>query len=206
MSRIEDREAKREERADIAFTKKPIDEIIWGSAKVMKIKETIEDLNKKIHEEEISGDQAEIAKHKAQLEQAIMELKDLEKEFTQPHKSKIYPGITEWRNPRWNYYPCYVNNGIKTDKLIHRDLAEKQIYDNNVEFFKDKYPEDSFSKLKIHHVDHDYDNYLPKNLVIISQEEHDKIPHTSIPKGDYKIGLKILKELGIRQPHIIELS
>jgi hypothetical protein len=68
--------------------------------------------------------------------------------------------VYEWRNPKTNYYPCYWRGeGKNNDVLIHRDLAEKEIFLPNRYFFSMTYPGKSFNELLVHHVDKDIFNY-----------------------------------------------
>lgn len=175
-------------------TKEEIDELILLESKLKKERHNIVSERQK-NQEEID-----------KLRKAKEEVKDGEREYTEPYTSHIFGGIKQWRNPKWNYYPCYVNDNIKTDKLIHKEIAEKQIYNHHREFFKKKYPQKSFNDLEVHHIDHDFENYHLNNLAIISKEEHKLINHTNIPKGNYNVGLTKLKVLGIKQPHIKELN
>lgn len=57
-----------------------------------------------------------------------------------------------------------------TKRLIHRNIAYKEIYLKN----REKYPL-PFSKYQIHHIDGNKFNNSIKNLLILTREEHKKI-------------------------------
>jgi len=133
------------------------------------------------------------------------EEKKLEEEHTKVCKSKILGwGVYEWRNPRREYYPCYVNDGVKTDTLIHLEQARNKIFEQWRGWFRDHYSGKEFEDLKVHHIDGSKDNYYWKNLVVISKTEHDRINHGNII--DRKSGIKELYSVNIKQPHLMELD
>jgi alkyl hydroperoxide reductase subunit AhpC len=74
-------------------------------------------------------------------------------------------------------------------------LGEKK-YNQNIEFYKKTYPEKNFCDLEVHHIDGNKFNFDPKNLAIISVEEHSKINHKQI--WDSNTGNAELKRLSIQ--------
>jgi len=91
-------------------------------------------------------------------------------------------------------------------KLFCRVYAQKNIYYAHEEWFKQSYPDLSFNELAVHHIDSDKLNDDVDNLAIISKEEERDISHQKIPEGDRKAGIKELKRVGVKQPHIPELN
>ena len=164
-----------------------------------RAKERVEEL-KQAHAAAEELDEAyEVVNEKlARYEQAVSE-------YTRPRKSPILgAGVWEWRNPSRDYYPCFVNNGERTDKLIHRYQARKKIFEPYQETFFDLvYPGREFKDLIVHHVDDEPDNYRLENLVIMTWGEHQKVEHERI--HDYASGIAELRRLGIRAPHIAAL-
>ncbi|MFH1133253.1 MAG: hypothetical protein V1735_02085 [Nanoarchaeota archaeon] len=170
----------------------------------------LELINKKTGEikKQIKKKNDEINAENRKYRSNIIKNNKLHEEYIEPRLSKILGGGTwEWRNPNRKYYPCYVNKGIKTEILIHRDRAEKKIFKKYPDFFKNKYPNVSFSQLEVHHIDTDYDNYEEKNLIILSNEEHGCLhKNINVKKGDWEDGIKELKRNKITAPHISELK
>ncbi len=137
--------------------------------------------------------------------EAINKNEKVLEEYTKERKSPILgAGVYEWKNPRKEFYPCYVNQGIKTDKLIHKYIAKTKIFNVYSEFFNQYYPNITFDNLRVHHIDRDIDNYRVNNLVIISQKEHDDVKHSNI--HDYASGIAELKRVKIKAPNIPELN
>lgn len=165
---------------------------------------------------ELDEKSKEYQEKEQELTKLIGWLEEAEKDIikhTQPHPSKIR-AFWEWYNPniKNKYYPCYVDkdlNGeytIKRDKEIHKDLAKKEIFNQNLLWFKKYYPGKNFEDLLVHHVDKNIFNYDLQNLIIISRKEHDNICHGNITHKDWKSGIKELIRLGIKAPHILELD
>jgi|SRR3989338_6748348 len=150
---------------------------------------------------------------KDQIIKKQREIEENEDNITKPYHSKTR-AFFEWKNPniKNQYYPCYVNKDlygeytIKTDVEIHKDLAEKEIFNQYRDFFKEHYPTKTFKELLVHHIDKDIFNYDLQNLIIISRDEHDKINHGNIKHGDWKSGIQELKRLNLKSPHISELN
>ncbi len=135
-------------------------------------------------------------------EERMRRIEEANKKLTEVQKKG---GIRYWRNPKMSYYPCYVEQDKKTDRLVHREIAFQQIFNHHLDFFKNKYPHQSFGDLEVHHIDHEPDNFDHRNLVIISKEEHRNINHTSIPVRDFNKGIEELRRVGIINPHIKRL-
>lgn len=140
------------------------------------------------------------------------QLKENDKEVTKPRRAIILgSAVWEWRNPELKYYPCYFNRNSRnprTSTLIHRNQAEKCIF-NNPEyrsFFEKFYPNTPFTKLKVHHIDRYTDNYRLENLIILKKEEHDLIDHSKIKMRDRASGILELQRLNLKAPHIPELN
>ena len=129
-------------------------------------------------------------------------IKNEEIELKTPRKSRILAAY-EWGNPKFHYYPCYVNDGKETDILIHREQAEKKIFNvkENKKFFDTHYPNKRFNDLQVHHIDDDSSNYRINNLVILSKDEHNKIDHGKIYNRTSGV-----EELLEKVPHIKELN
>jgi len=176
---------------------------------LIKAKEELKELQKISKDSDI---EKELIKNKKrdieELEKELDEVNEREQkkiqEYIKPKKSHILGyGVWEWNNPNKNYYPCYVSSdGEKTNKLIHREQAEKKIYNKYLKWFKKTYSNKDFNNLIVHHIDDDYNNYKIENLAIITFEQHKKINHGNITKGNYKQGLDELKKLKIKQPHL----
>ncbi|MFA5333369.1 MAG: HNH endonuclease [Candidatus Nanoarchaeia archaeon] len=123
--------------------------------------------------------------------------------YTEVRKSTIlHNDVWEWRNPNMRYYPCYVNHGKKTDILIHRDQAEKKIFKKYVNWFNENYLNKKYKDLVVHHIDANPDNYRINNLAVITQMQHNEIKPENIIFGNLKSGIKELKRLNIKQPHL----
>ena len=69
-----------------------------------------------------------------------------------------------------------------------------------------RYRNIDFNRLEVHHLDTDRKNPYPENLVIISKEEHKRINHIRIPRGNRYAGILELKRIGIKAPNIPELN
>ncbi|MBI4439731.1 DnaJ domain-containing protein [Candidatus Woesearchaeota archaeon] len=147
-----------------------------------------------------------------QKEKDFSESKAKLKDLAVPRHS-LTRAFWEWSNPniKNTYYPCYVNQDasggytIKTDKEIHKDLAEKEIFHFYKSWFIKHYPGKSFKDLVVHHIDKNIFNYELENLAIISHNEHEKL-HKKSQHKNWESGVRELKELGIKQPHIDELG
>jgi hypothetical protein len=175
----------------------------------------IEDLNDEFERMTIKRDK--LKKYKDKIED-IKDAKDIvlaeltqkeesfEKEYTKSFKIHGRGGYA-WRNPNIpnEYYPCYVNDGVKTDIEIHKDLAKKEIFNQYPKFFRKYYPGKSFRDLTVHHIDKNPDNFDLSNLIIISYNEHKGL-HKTIIKGDRESGILALKKRDIKAPHIDELK
>jgi len=70
----------------------------------------------------------------------------------------------------------YIRDG-DTKRLIHRDVAYKEIYLKN----REKYPL-PFSEYQVHHLDGNKFNNSIKNLLILTREEHKKIHNIRFDK------------------------
>ncbi len=170
-----------------------------------KLEETAKKYKEKLDEVKII--EKELLEKESDAEQRRNKIKKLNEEAdNELEKIRIRHGIKYWKNPKYNYYPCYVNNGIKGDILIHRDIAEKQIYNYHKEFFNERYPCKTFNDLEVHHIDHDGDHFDHRNLVIISKTEHGFRGLHNVPTGDYLKGIAELKKHRIKNPHISELK
>lgn len=91
---------------------------------------------------------------------------------------------------------------------LHHWVAKKEIFNKYRDFFQNNYPNRTLDNgnLIIHHINDDkLDNY-PRNLAIITPEQHDLIKNIYIPKRDWNAGIKQLIKYKIKQPHIKELN
>ena len=170
---------------------------------------------KKRKKEEIESIEKEIETKKkiiSDLESDLLTERSKQEEITKPYPS-YSRGFWVWRNPniRNAYYPCYVNpdvNGehtIKTNIEVHKDLAEKEIFNFYRKWFGTHYHGKNFKDLVVHHVDKDISNYELANLVVISPDQHRRL-HKKSQQGNWQSGIEELKENGIEQPHIDELG
>lgn len=140
------------------------------------------------------------------MKKAVQSWQDSEKEYIKPFKIRGRGGEA-WRNPNIlnKYYPCYWHgNPEKDNKEIHKDIAEKEIFNFYKSFFEKNYPGKKFHNFLVHHIDKDPDNFDLKNLAVI--DNHYSIEHSRIQKGDGDSGINELKRLNIKQPHIKELN
>ncbi|MGV8151071.1 MAG: hypothetical protein ACP5NV_05065 [Candidatus Woesearchaeota archaeon] len=175
----------------------------------IKLKNELDIIKSK--KEKSKSDLEDIARMEIDLQRKEKVIAD----YTKIEKSHILgSGVYQWRNPKKEYYPCYVNKDAKgdytrkTDTEIHKDLA-KRIYNHYSDYFKKRYPEFVFDQMIVHHIDDDPDNYNEDNLAIISWDEHNSktgIQHKHILRGDRDSGIKELNRLNIKQPHIPELN
>jgi hypothetical protein len=84
------------------------------------------------------------------------------------------------REGKWKSYKVFKSNGHP----VHRWSANNQIYKPNLSYYREKYPNHTFSQLEVHHKNGDkLDNDI-KNLQILTRKEHEDI-HT-----DYDYGKK----------------
>lgn len=76
------------------------------------------------------------------------------------------------KQDRYNYVDenGYERGSINHSDLLHRQIAYNEIYLQN----KDMYPL-PFSKYVVHHIDGDKRNNNISNLIIVTQEEHEKL-------------------------------
>jgi len=151
-------------------------------------------------------------------EEKRMKLEEQRREGFYAPKEMIISGEKKmvWHNPNIKNkdYLCYWDGEDgENDLEVHKDIAEKQIFSKYPDFFAKQYPGKTFSELVVHHIDKDKDNFEAKNLVIVSYEQHGtwkrsrkKISHKKIIKGDRSSGLQELRRLGIKSPHLEELS
>lgn len=140
-----------------------------------------------------------------EMEKNISESKAKLKDLTKP-KHSLTRGFWEWQNPEKNYYPCYWNGEGKNNNIeIHKDLAEKEIFNFYRKWFNKYYPGKNFNDFVVHHIDKDISNYELANLAIISHDEHEKL-HKKSQQKNWLSGIEELKEHGIKQPHIDELG
>lgn len=163
--------------------------------------------------QEIDDKKQELDSTKEKVREIIFEITKNDGDYVKPHPSKTR-AFWEWYNPdiKNAFYPCYVNQGpdgkytLKTDKEIHKYLAETEIFNFHKEWFNEHYPNKRFSDLVVHHIDKDIKNYELDNLIIISKEEHRKILHSNIQHKNWESGIKELQRLNIESPHIPELG
>ncbi|MBS3167072.1 J domain-containing protein, partial [Candidatus Woesearchaeota archaeon] len=88
---------------------------------------------------------------------------------------------------------------------IHKDLAEKEIFNFYRSWFNQHYPQKEFKDLLVHHIDKDKFNYDLSNLIIISPEQHKHL-HANIQHKNWNSGIKALQSFNIKSPHILELG
>lgn len=150
---------------------------------------------------------------KLEKENAI-QIKKLEEEESEIQGLSIKTNAARWQLPAENlcFEGPYIKfrkhkDGISPGAYLHIYVADKEIFRPNIEWFKEHYPDKSLGRggLEVHHIDDDKCNNEPINLAIISKEQHATVYNTDIPKGSWDKGIQILKELGIKQPHIPKL-
>ena len=96
--------------------------------------------------------------------------------------------------------------GVKTDRLVHRNIAKNKIFQRYADFFKENYGAAiTFSDFEVHHIDNNRENNDIKNLVIISKAEHSKIQHWKI-QDSWRFGIAELKRIGVKAPNVPELD
>jgi len=93
-------------------------------------------------------------------------------------------------------YPCFYNTYKKdpySKTRIHNKIYEKETGEKI-----------NSSKENIHHIDSDPENYSVNNLIKLNIGVHKNLQHNKIKRGDYKSGIKVLKEAKIEIPKRIQ--
>ena len=170
-------------------------------------KERLKERDKKLtgSMEALKKKEGDLKKKEGDLKKGEGDLEKRDKEFQKPRHSKTR-GFMEWNNPETSNYPCYWNGVGKNNTLeIHKDLAEKEIFNQYPEFFNKYYPNKKFKDLLVHHIDKDINNYDINNLIIISKRQHRWL-HKDIIHKNRESGIKALNGRGVKAPHISELK
>lgn len=167
-----------------------------------KVRLIEEELQKK--EETVKAD-ARVTEHKKRELEKQKKIREEQKEVEDELQRRIEKIKTsrETLNLNDKEYKVFPRTG----GLVHTYYAKKDIYLPNKEWFDKQFPGRDWGSFEVHHIDTDKLNNDVSNLAVIPREVHQKsLNHVLIPMGDREAGLKELKRLRIKQPHIKELG
>lgn len=176
----------------------------------------------------VSEEQQQLSAKEEELLKRNEELRASTEKMTVPYLAPFGKGkVWCWRNPERSWYPCYVDkdsNGeytVKTDNFVHIDIAERHIIEPHKKWFENYFSKEFSAFVRgnkwlgrrgyeVHHIDRDILNMEIRNLAVITKKTHNQVESLikakNVPLYNRSEGLKVLRELGVRQPHIDELK